>query len=232
MPFKTVSNDEIKKQYEFFLKTGKIDTKGMDNNYQDIRSACLKEYASLKRKLEGNREFKSWKHQLDLEFGLFLYEYLNTQPDFNKKYEADYSFWKYFASFVIPDVVADRWGADKSDHFYSKPTAIYPFQVYWYVNLSWQGSKESTYKILENNMEDQILQLVDRTSTIGINLDLYRCIMKKIAFVPINEKQNVFRAVMLSNTSKLLSTRPELYNNVEEYVNTLFKGLKVGGVVL
>lgn len=229
MPYKTLSNDEIKKQYELFLKKGSSKFDHIDSNYLTIRNACIKTYDLLKQKLENNKQYKSWKHQLDLEFGLFLYNFLNLQPDFNKKYESDYSFWKYLSVFVIPDIVADRWGSDKVDHFYKKPTAIYPFQVYWYIHLSWQGDVDKTYRVLENNMEDQILQLVDRASTIGINLDLYRCIMRKIAMIPANEKQNAFRAVMLSNTSKLLSTRPELYNNIEEYVETLFKGIKVGG---
>jgi hypothetical protein len=85
---------------------------------------------------------KSELHYRDMHFGLFLYEYLNSQKDFTPKYESSYDFWRYISVCVIPDIVADRWDIDKSDHFYSKPTGIYPFQVYWYIKLSWQGTKD------------------------------------------------------------------------------------------
>ncbi len=223
MAYKIVNNNEIEKQYKKYVTSKKVDENLLDDNYKILRKACLEKYFAIKESVKNNKQFHSWKHQLDLEFGLFLYDFLNSQVDFNQKYESNYSFWKYFAVFVIPDIISDRWDIDKEDHFYDKATAVYPFQVYWYIHLSWQGSSQDTYEILKNNQEDQILQLVDRASTIGINLSLYRCIMKRAAQIPVAERQDRFRAVMLRNTSRLISTRPELYNSVDEYVDLLFK---------
>lgn len=152
------------------------------------------------------------------------YNYLNQQNDFTLKYESNYDFWRYFAVCVIPDIIAKRWNVTKSDHFYSKPTGIYPFQVYWYIKLSWQGTKDKTINILRENQEDQILNLVDRPSSIGINLELYRRIMYKLSFINPNERQKKFRAVMLKNTAKLVNIRPELYDGgIDAYVDMLYE---------
>ena len=132
MAYKIVSNKEIEKKYNSLLKMNPIvvDEGQLDSNYQKLRKYCIEQYKEIENKVKKNKELKSWKHQLDLEFGLALYDYLNSDDDFNARYEADYSFWKYFAVFVVPDIVANRWGVDKKDHFYKKPTDIYPFQVY------------------------------------------------------------------------------------------------------
>ena len=221
--YKTLRMDEIKKVYDNYLSTRIIDVSHLDQNYKDLRDACVAKYYSLKE-LSKNRNGKSSKHFIDMYFGFFLYDYLNKKKDFVPKYESDYDFWRYIAVCVIPDIVSDRWDITKSDHFYTKPTGIYPFQVYWYIKLSWQGSKEKTIDVLKDNQEDQILQLVDRPSSIGINLNLYRRIMFKLSTISIEERQKKFRAVMMKNTAKLVNVRPELYEGgIEAYVDMLYQ---------
>lgn len=223
MAYKTIKLNEIKRKYEQFLLTGQVDQSILDSNYQELRKACLKEYDAIKSQAE-NISNKSDKYFIDMNFGFFLYGYLNQQHDFTPKYESNYDFWRYFAVCVIPDIIADRWEITKSDHFYSKPTGIYPFQVYWYIKLSWQGTKEKTLSVIEKNQEDQILNLVDRPSSIGINLELYSRIMYKLSFIDIKKRQKVFRAVMLKNTAKLVNIRPELYDGgIDAYVDMLYE---------
>lgn len=223
MAYKTLRLDEIKRRYEQFVNNPQVDETILDQNYQDLRKQCLDKYKEIKNNAKSDTS-KSSLHYIDMNFGFFLYDYLNQQKDFTSKYESNYDFWRYFAVCVIPDIIADRWDITKSDHFYSKPTGIYPFQVYWYINLSWQGTKEKTLQILEDNQEDQILQLVDRPSSIGVNYDLYRRIMFKLSFVKPKERQNVFRAVMLKNTAKLVNIRPEIYEGgINAYVDMLYQ---------
>jgi hypothetical protein len=223
MAYKTLRLDEIKRRYEHFVANPQVDENSLDQNYQKLRKLCLDKYKEIKESAK-SQSSKSSLHYIDMNFGFFLYEYLKQQNDFTSKYESSYEFWRYFAVCVIPDIIADRWNITKSDHFYSKPTGIYPFQVYWYIKLSWQGTKEKTIQILENNQEDQILQLVDRPSSIGVNLDLYRRIMYKLSFVDPKERQDVFRAVMLKNTARLVNIRPELYDGgINAYVDMLYQ---------
>lgn len=223
MAYKTFKLDDIKKMYERFLVTKRVDESILDPNYLNLRNACLIEYNELKSKMKEVNS-NSNKHFIDMHFGFFLFDYLNKESDFTAKYESNYDFWRYVAVCVIPDIVADRWNVEKTDHFYSKPTGIYPFQVYWYIKLSWQSSKETTIQILEKNQEDQILQLVDRPSSIGVNLDLYRKIMYKLSFINPKDRQKVFRAVMMKNTAKLVNIRPELYDGgIDAYVDMLYQ---------
>lgn len=222
MAYKTLNLNEIKKRYDQYVIYKKVDESNLDFNYINLRKVCLSKYNEIKS--NERKSGKSSLHYRDMNFGFFLYDYLNMQNDFTSKYESDYDFWRYFAVCVIPDIIADRWNITKSDHFYSKPTGIYPFQVYWYIKLSWQGTKEKTLEILKDNQEDQILQLVDRPSSIGVNLDLYRRIMYKLSFINPKERQKVFRAVMLKNTAKLVNIRPELYEGgINAYVDMLYE---------
>jgi hypothetical protein len=223
MAYKILNLNEIKNRYNRFVINQQVDINSLDQNYVNLRNLCLEKYFTLKRSAN-DQSNKSSLHYIDMNFGFFLYDYLNQQKDFTSKYESNYDFWRYFAVCVIPDIIADRWDVTKSDHFYSKTTSIYPFQVYWYIKLSWQGTQEKTLKILENNQEDQILQLVDRPSSIGVNLDLYRRIMYKLSFVDPKNRQNVFRAVMLKNTARLVNIRPELYTGgINGYVDMLYQ---------
>lgn len=227
MAYKTVSLDEVKKQYEKYLETMQINETILDNNYKNIRSFCLKQYKKIKFEVENDKAVKSVKHEIDLRFGISLFEHLNSLEDFTKKNESDYSFWRYLACFVIPDIIADRWNIEKSDHFYSKPTGIYPFQVYWYINLSWQGNIKDTINVLKDNQEDQILQLVDRPSSIGVNIELYREIMKRLASIEPTQRQKKFRLVMMNNTSKLVNIRPELYpGGIVKFVDMIYSILE------
>lgn len=227
MAYKTVNLDDVKKQYEKYVETRHVDETILDDNYKKIRTFCLKKYKDIKEKTGQSNASKSIKHEIDLNFGIALFEYLNSLNDFTKKNESDYAFWRYLACFVIPDIIADRWNIDKSDHFYSKPTGIYPFQVYWYINLSWQGNVEATVNILKENQEDQILQLVDRPSSIGVNIDLYREIMKRLSSIDSMQRQKKFRLVMMNNTSKLINIRPELFpGGIKNYVDMIYSILE------
>ena len=125
MAYKTLKLNEIIHKYKQFLDTHCVDESILDLNYKELRKACLEAYKCIESKAISNNN-KSNKHFIDMYFGFFLFDYLNQQNDFTLKYESNYDFWRYFAVCVIPDIIAKRWNVTKSDHFYSKPTGIYP----------------------------------------------------------------------------------------------------------
>jgi hypothetical protein len=218
------NNVTIEKHYLHWCETGEIDETKLDPNYQKIRSFFLDTYFKLKQ--EGKI-----KYQLDLPLALAFYEFLNKQPDFAPVYESDYDFWKYIAVYAIPDVVADRHGKTNKPYFYASVDKIYPFALYWYIHLSWQGTIEETEKILSGFTTDEILQLVGRPGKLGVNLELFRKMMKRFANIPkekwsylINgERNTIFRLILIKNTGKLSVLRPEVYpGGIDGYLDMLF----------
>lgn len=230
MPYKIVDKNQIVKEYERFSKDKTLFNQ-LDSNHQRIRDFFQNTYWSLKSQVKKD-------YELDLQLGIKFYLFLNNEPEFDAIYESDYLFWRYLAVYDIPDIIADRFGISMQDHFYKKSTRIYPYVLYWYINMSWQGNEIDTINVLKSNTTDEILQLVERTSKIGINLDFYRLLMKEYSLDKydklkerIKEKARkngtnltLFRLIMIKNTSKLLTFRPEIYpNGIHGYVQMLFE---------
>ena len=230
MGYKIETNQlKIEEQYKYYLKNKIIDESKLDDNYLKLRKYLLGKFdLYTKEKFE--------KYKFDLMLALDLYEFLNKEKDFAPLYESSYDFWKYIAVYVIPEIIDYRYGCGLEkkfmEHYYKKTVRIYPFTLYWYIHLSWQGSREDTHLILESFGTDEILQLVERPSKIGINLELYRTIMYKYHLVPknlrfknvSNKKVSLFRLLLISNTCKLAVLRPELYpGGTKAYVDMLYQ---------
>ena len=129
---------------------------------------------------------------------------------------ADYEFWRYIALIVMPDLVFDRFRAEDDRHYYSKGLRIWPYTLYWYAHLSWQGNIESTDKILSSSRccSDTILNLVERPGRNGTYIELYRSIM--YYFVNSNPAKAVdniklFRSIMKLALAKPQVIDPDLY---------------------
>ena len=175
-------------------------------------------------------------YYVDSHFGLELYEYLWNQPGFSMRTAANDGFWRYLSLAIAPDVVAQRWGKDNSDHYWSKPTRIWFRSIWWYVHLAWQGDMESTRKVLETSYftTDTILNFEERNGRKGTCVDAYREIIKLYSIVPEEIiRQNsrgktgsddLFRVVMKLNTAKMMVMEPALCANGEKgYALSLFK---------
>lgn len=219
MPYKTCNLNNVIKQYEKYKENKTVNESQLDANHLEIRTFLFRNYFRLKSTTRS-------AYELDLELGLAFYEFMNTQKDFVKKYENDYDFWRYVAVFDIPEVIEDRFGLDAIDHFYKKSSRTYPYVLYWYINMSWQGNVELTRNVLKENNTDTIMQLVERPSKIGVNLKLYQEIMKQLSEVK-DDRGIIFRKVMALNTNKLIAFRPELYpGGVNGYVKMLYESTK------
>jgi hypothetical protein len=214
----------IEKHYMQWCESGNVNESQLDPNYQKIRTFFVETYTKLKQ--EGKNTY-----QLDLPLALAFYDFLNKQPDFAPVYESDYDFWRYIAVYVIPDIVADRHGKENKPYFFASADKIYPFALYWYIHLSWQGSISATEQVLSGFSTDEILQLVGRPSKIGINLEFFRKMMKRFSEFPKDKwaitvngsKTTIVRLILIKNTGKLSVLRPEVYpGGIDGYLDMLF----------
>lgn len=199
-----------------------------DPEYREIRSAFQKFYMETKEEYEKG-------YQLDVHFGMKLYEYLN-HCGFSMGTMADDGFWRYLTLIVSPDLVSARWGADNESHFWKTSARIWFKALWWYIHLSWQHNLQMTLDTIEDGFSnDEILNLVERTGRKGYNVEVYRKIVKGYSRVSESEKRafqknnrSLFRAIMILNTAKTVVMEPGFYQGGEtEYVKQLFAELGI-----
>lgn len=203
----------------------------LPNEYKEIRNSLI----------DFNMEIEIKEYLKDLDFGLYLYEYFLSKPWFNLSLAANYDFWRYICIKVVPDIIYIRH-KDIPSYYYEKNVRMYIPTLWWYIHMSWQGDKNSTYNVLLNNSTDTIQSLVERPGKKGVHLETYRSIIKYFSNVDkkyrtykkeiYNYKNEVFiekdyilfRQVMVLHTAKSLVINPDLYNGgPEAYVEMLFK---------
>lgn len=164
------------------------------------------------------------KYENDLNIGMNIYDLLNTKV-FPLAIASDDGVWKYISLDILPDLVYLRW-KDNKDRFYSNSRRIWLKTIWWFVHLSWQGSRVETEKILKDLTTDEIVQLVERSGSGGYSVELYREIMKQYADYRKKDEayRDMFRAVMKLNTMKSVSISPHYYKDgISGYVRSLFE---------
>ena len=175
----------------------------LDSDYLYIRKYLVEKYNELKQ--SGYKDY-----QLDYRFSLLFYDYFHRKEWMTDRIAADYEFWRYIALKVMPDLVFDRFGAEDDKHYYAKGLRIWPYTLYWYAHLSWQGDIKSTEIILSSSRccSDTILNLVERPGRNGTYIDLYRSIM--FHFVNINPTKNVDNIKLFRSIMKLALAKPQV----------------------
>ncbi len=172
------------------------------------------------------------KKKYDLLLALEIYDYFNNEfiegHKFTLSDASNEEFWTYVSVLIVPDIVNMRWGSKSYNRYCGTGSRIYLSYLWWYVHLSWQGSKEETYKVLNGNTTDIIMNLVDRAGPNGYRIDLSRKIMYEYSKVDRNIHSSadttIFRRIMVINNSQLSTMEPSLYNKgVDGYVDDLFK---------
>lgn len=193
------------------------------NEFEDLRQKLLRARNDIFKEyqLDGVEKLD---YKFDLLFGINLFEILNENIKFYNRDAMNDDLWRYLSIKVIPDIVHSRWGFNE-DHYFKTSRRIWLKTIWWYINLSWTGNIESTYRLLENNTTDTILQLVERPG-IGYNVEMYRELMKQYNSYSDSSRQ-LFRRVLKLNTARLLTTSPELVEGgIPQYVEDLFKAVR------
>lgn len=192
------------------------------NEFEDLRQKLLeaRDDIFLEYQLDGVEKLD---YKFDLLFGIRLFEILNENTKFYNRDAMNDDLWRYISIKIIPDIVHSRWGFNE-DHFFKTSRRIWLKTIWWYINLSWMGNSEDTFKLLENNTTDTILQLVERPG-IGYNVEMYRELMKQYYEYNDSSRQ-LFRRVLKLNTARLLTTSPELMEGgIPQYVHDLFEAV-------
>ena len=233
MDIKRLSRGDAQKAMEEWIKSYP-NLPEVDANYRAIRE----DIQNLNRKIRQDAdEVQDSKYYIDAHLGLALYEYFWSFKDFSLRVAADDGFWRYLSLKVVPDVVAQRWGKDNQDHFWSKPTRIWLRSIWWYVHLAWQGDYEKTKKLLETKhfTTDTILNFEERNGRKGTCVDAYRQIIFYYSQVPeeiikqytrgrAGNSDDLFRVVMKLNTAKMMVMEPALCLGGEKaYAKLLYK---------
>lgn len=226
MRFKSLNRSESEKIMGPWAETG-IPNNISENcpvEFRPLRQRLCKAMTLVKEKHKAEKE--SAFYGIDLDFGLIVYEILNESCGFYLRQASDDGVWRFLSLKVIPDIVFDRWGGNPS-RFWKESRRIWLKTLWWYVHLSWQGSKDETYETLKNNTTDEIVQLVERSGMFGYRVELCRRIMEEYGKVsPENKKRNsgLFRKIMKLNTAWVKVLEPSLVQGGDkQYARNLFK---------
>ena len=172
--------------------------------------------------------FNLQDYKFDIDFGLNLYEYLKSYSEFSESVAADFGFWRYLSCRVVPDLIYKRHGYIP-EYYYKKTVRMYLPTMWWYIHLTYQGSKEATKECLLKFNTDYIVNLVERTGK-GVYPEITRAIFKELNNLDENVihdskrgNQSLFRRLMIVNTAKTGSVNGVVEGNVNEYVYGLFK---------
>lgn len=206
-------------------KYGFID---IDDDYKNIRNIIIEKWNECKSKV---KKIKSY------DFDLLLAKEIFTLFDnrFDSVTLASYNFWRYISLCVIPDLIYERWGAANA-HFYKKTVRIYPYTLYWYIKLSWQGDILTTFNLLNKNFltTDTILQCVERPGRMGIDIKYYNILMEKYCNTILdkaNKYGDLFRNMLTLNTSRSFNLAIDFVNGgIDGYVQELLDE-SVGGIL-
>lgn len=198
----------------------------VDRDYKEVRDDLERLFFKIKETTEKD-------YFIDVRFGIALKEYFENKSWFSLRTASEVGFWRYLSLMVIPNVVKERWEFQE-DHYWKKPKRIWLRTIWLYAYVSWNRDAETTREMLEQPMftTDTILNLIERSGRKGMNIDLYRCIMKKysesnelrLCYARGKNREPLFRAIMRLNTARTMVYEPALFEGgVEGYVKDLFK---------
>lgn len=224
MKWKEINTEEAR---DCFQEYGVTRMPAYSDEYSELRDDLCMLFDTVMEDLGINESEISQKnnsYQLDLHFGIKMYETLNNKYGMNMRLASTAGIWRYLSVCVVPDLVEKRYGIDHPDRFWKKPKRLWLRVLWWYIYLSWQGTEQQTISILKDNSTDEILQLVDRCGRGGYRVELYRALMKKNGELdPVERRRKeLFRKMMVLNTARVQVVEPALTERGEEgYVDSL-----------
>lgn len=224
MKWKEINIEEAHNRFQIYCDTKELD---YSSDYSEMRKDLCMIFGTVLEEIgisDAEIPQKNNSYQLDLKFGIKLYETLNNKYGMNVRLASTPGIWRYLCVSVVPDLIERRYGIDHPDRFWKKSKRLWLRVLWWYIHLSWQGTEIQTLNILKDNSTDEILQLVDRCGRGGYRVNLYRVLMKKNGELdPVERrKKELFRKMMVLNTARVQVVEPALTENGEEgYVEAL-----------
>lgn len=196
---------------------------GFDDSYSELRNSIVETYKQYK---------DAGGYEIDMKVGLRLYKELSPKSGFTTVMANDDDIWRYLSCVVFPDITHLRYPPSKTDvgeghrlntkRFYSHTRRIWLKTLWWYIHLSWQGTEESTYKVIIDFGTDTISDFIERPGK-GYRLPLYRMMMKEYAKVE-NKSSNLFNRIQKQNLVNCRSVEPALTDGAESgYIKRLIK---------
>lgn len=156
----------------------------------------------------------------DMKVGLAIYMILED-AGMDIRTAADDGWWRFLSLCVLPDLVKSRWEGAPPVRFWMGRSRIWLRAMWWTVHLTWQGSEDSTRKVLEDVTTDTVVQLVERPGKGGFRVDLTRSIFRLRRLRKPSQDQ--FRAIMKLNTAQIVLKEPVLCEGgLFGYVDGLF----------
>ena len=156
----------------------------------------------------------------DMKVGLALYRVL-SEAGMDIRTAADDGWWRFLSLRVLPDLVRSRWDSAPPVRYWKGRSRIWLRAMWWTVHLTWQGSEESTRKVLESVTTDTVVQLVERPGKGGFRIDLTRLIFKMRRLRKPSQDQ--FRAIMKLNSAQIVLKEPLFCEGgLFGYVDALF----------
>ena len=208
-----MTKEEAQAAFEQYKKDKKVKC---PEDYKELRedlSNSFKNALTILKIEESELKQKNNSYQLDLMFGLRIYDVLNNKYGFNIRLAATDGIWRYLAVVVVPDLTDKRYDKDEHpDRFWKKPKRIWLRVLWWYIYLSWQGTEKDTYLALKDNSTDEILQMVDRCGHGGYRTELYREVIRQYSLLEPAErrKKSLFRKMFVLNTARTQVIEPAL----------------------
>lgn len=202
----------------------KHEVEDVPEEYAYIRSEIIKTFEGAKP--TGN-------YDIDLEVGLKLYELLPPSVDFDNVTANNDDVWRFISCRVLPDITYIRQPKKPSkgdvrlskDRFYANRRRIWLKSLWWYIHLSWQGTKKETRKVLQGLGSDTISDLYERTGK-GYRLPLYREIMRAYSLLP-SRSTKLFNSIMKRYLVDCRTLEPALTKNGERgYAEALVNKVK------
>ncbi|RYL92395.1 DUF6339 family protein [Sporolactobacillus sp. THM19-2] len=215
-----MSKNDARKKFNTW-KQGEAPQPECTGDMMRLRSGLLQADIEANKYIDENESNSKKKEYLyDLRFGLGVYNLLNNEYDFKERQASNDEVWIYLSMNVVPDIVYHRWNLSETRYF-SQSRRIWLKIIWWYVHLSWNGSNQDTYQLLNGFTTDEIVQLVERSGSSGYRLDVTREIMKQFSQLE-NRSNSLFRRVMKLNTARLKLVEPALVNGgIKKYVEEL-----------
>ena len=256
MEWKTLEKTEAKRQvqewqeysdaeiYSFMNNPSEIiSASNLNSDDEDLRNDIYGMYKILVKKENAHR----LAYKLDCPLALYIYRKLN-EKGMNVRYAGTDEVWYYLNIKVFPDILFDRWGLN-DDRFWKNKQRLYLKTLWWYVHLSAHFVNKKYDEITTTNIlqgkgmgTDSIAQLVERTSNMGYNISLSRCIMYQYYSIvnrndsKVRNPSEYFRGIMKLVTSRIYSVDPIFssineQSGIEEFTRKLLADTRRGCVV-